>query len=90
MSHPARFEKWDRNGTWNVSFPAHLQETLKKQGFTRSPPGQKWDIGRRIEQHRNGTEMGHGMLARCSILFKRNPPICGIRPQIAPNTEILV
>lgn len=73
MRHSTRFEKWDINGTWNVSFPAHLPKNLEKQRFKRCPHGWKWDIGRRIERHRNRTKMGHGLQGFCSILFRRNP-----------------
>ena len=85
MRHSARFQKRDINGTWNVSFPACLPETHEKQGFTQSALGQKWDIGRRIERHGNGTKMGHGVLDQSAILFRRNPPNSRIWPQIGPK-----
>ena len=85
MRHSAGFDKWDINGTWNVSFPARLPETHEKQGFKRSSSGQKWDIGRRIERYGIGTKMGHGKLDHSSILFRRNPPVSRIWSQISPK-----
>lgn len=81
----ARCEKWDINGTWNVSFSSHLPETHEKQGFTPPSSSQKWDIGRRIERHGNETKMGHGVLHHSSILFRCNPPDGRIRSQIGPK-----
>lgn len=85
MRHSARFEKWDINGTWNVSFPACLPETLVAHGLTQYSFSRKWDIGRRIEPHGNGTKMGHGVPDHSAILFRRNPPNGRIRPQIGPK-----
>ena len=59
MRHSAQVEKWDINGTWNVSFPARRRKTLVFAGFWRIRPNQKWDIARRIGPREIETKMGH-------------------------------
>lgn len=85
MRHSAHVEKWDLNGTWNVSFPAPRRKTPVLAEFLRIRPNQKWDIGRSIGLRGIETKMGHGVLAHSTILFRGNPPNARICSQIGPK-----